>query len=844
MSNSYKTVKELVEKIPPLSEILKEADTYWGHIHDEKSPEEDPEPLADHLKLVNGYVAKLVEAHGLDSVIDGLIGDFVAANIQPDNQQRIGEYVKKLFVNTAAFHDYGKVNDNFQFERLKNKRFRSIPNHVLQYFHSGLGAYFFIIVHLQEIKGLEIKKKSEWLFLNRLVLWLSYPIFKHHSPFLSEPLAHGFFPDETINASKKFIDRYLFEIEPLFSEQLITSKFLNAELIPKAYDADSMNWFPLFALIKLNFSLLTASDYLATHEYSSTMPTTDFGVFDDRTRVVDIVEAMRTTQSHNKALFDTLDSFVSERKTLIERSKANLNKLRTEMAAELIREIRQNTDKRLFYIEAPTGGGKTNLSMIAATELLAANPKLSKIFYVFPFTTLITQTFQALKETLKLTVKELVELHSKAEFASKEAQDEANEDGKYGNKKKDYIDNHFALYPVTVLSHVKFFDVLKTNGKETNYLLHRLANSVVIIDELQSYNPDIWDKMLYFISQYARYFNIRFVLMSATLPKISELDIALPDDTNFTYLLPNAKYYLRNANFAERVRFNFELFEHDEIDANTLADFVIQKSQAYANEHDSVFTIIEFIFKKSASEFHSIIQNPGLPHPFDEVFVLSGTVLEPRRRHIIEFLKDTKNRSKSVLLITTQVVEAGVDIDMDLGFKNVSLIDSDEQLAGRVNRNASKPACEVYLFKKDDASNLYKKDKRFQVTRSQISQDDYEQILREKDFDRLYKLVMAQIDEGNRKAMMVSFKSDYLPHGVGKLNFEKVNKEFKIIDQQNHSVYAPIKVPVAAYGKAIFSENELKFLENFGVTPQDGELDGKEVWEKAYQKLIWNSIDL
>lgn len=844
MSNSFKPVRELVEAIPPLSEILKEADKYWGHIHDDKKPDEDPEPLAEHLKLVNGYVAKLVEAHGLDAVIDGLISDFVAANFQAENQPRVGEYVKKLFVHTAAFHDYGKVNDNFQIERLKNKQFKSIPNHALQYFHSGLGAYFFIIVHLQEIKRFTFTQKSERVCLIRLVLWLSYPIFRHHSPFLSEPLAHGFFADEAIHASKKFIDRYLFEIEPLFSEQLISSKFLNAELIPKAYDADTINWFPLFALIKLNFSLLTASDYLATHEYSSTMPTTDFGVFDDRTRVLEIVRAMRTTQPHNKAMFGSLDTFVSERETLVDRSKANLNKLRTEMAAELVREIRQHTDKRLFYIEAPTGGGKTNLSMIAATELLAANPELSKIYYVFPFTTLITQTFQALRDTLDLTEKELVELHSKAEFASKEANEEADEDGKFGNKKKDYIDNLFALYPVTVLSHVKFFDVLKTNGKETNYLLHRLANSVVIIDELQSYNPNIWDKTLYFISQYARYFNMRFVLMSATLPKISELDIALPDDSNFTYLLPNAKYYLRNSNFAERVRFNFELFEHDEIDANTLADFLIQKSEAYANEHGSVFTIIEFIFKKSASEFYSIIQDPDLPHPFDEVFVLSGTVLEPRRRYIIEYLKDTGNRTQNVLLITTQVVEAGVDIDMDLGFKNVSLIDSDEQLAGRVNRNASKPACEVYLFKKDDASNLYKNDKRFQVTRSQIPQADYEQILRDKDFDRLYKMVIAKIDEGNRKSMMVSFMSEYLPHFVGKLNFEKINSEFKIIDQQNHSVYAPIKVPVATYGKAIFSENELKFLENFGILAQDGELDGKEVWEKAYRTLIWKSAEM
>lgn len=837
MSNSYKTVGDLLNQVPDFSLVLKDAEKYWGHIHDDKNPEQDPEPLGNHLKLVNSYFGTLAKSHGLDGVIDGLIFDFVSANFQPKNQEWVGEYIKKMFVLTAVFHDYGKVNDNFQFERLKNKQFRSISNHALNYFHSGLGAYFYITVHLQEIRSFAFSKKSERATLNRVVLWLSYPIFRHHSPFLSEPLAHSFFLDAEIDASQKFIDRYVFDIEPLFATEIVNHKFLNDHLITNAYEKTSVD-FSLFALLKLNFSLLTASDYLATHEYASGQKTIDFGVFEHRKRVKEIIQNMRSSVSHNKKLFEDFDPFVSAREKLSESSNLNLNKLRTEMAVELIQTIRQHTDKRLFYIEAPTGGGKTNLSMIAATELLDANSELTKIYYVFPFTTLITQTYQALEDTLGLKKSELVELHSKAEFASKR---EAQLDGEFGGKKADYIDNLFALYPVTVLSHVKFFGILKTNGKESNYLLHRLANSVVIIDELQSYNPDIWDKMLYFISQYAKYFNIRFVLMSATLPKIGDLEIASLEDSKFTYLLPNAKAYLQNANFAKRVKFNFELFDKEDIQLDELAKILIEKSVEYAKAHGSVFTIIEFIYKKSASEFYGLIQE--LPNDFDTIFVLSGTILEPRRRYIIDYLKCKENRTKNVLLITTQVVEAGVDIDMDLGFKNISLIDSDEQLAGRVNRNAKKAACEVYLFKKDDSSKLYEKDRRYKVTRKQISRTDYEQILNDKDFDRLYKLVMAQIDDGNRKTMIENFKT-YRQERIKRLNFEKIDNDFKIINQQNESVYVPINVPIEAFGKAIFSQAELQFLEQFDVKPEGGHLDGTLVWENAYKKLIFNSIDL
>ncbi len=820
-----------------VAQLLVNHDFYWAHLpHDEAGK---PELLHEHTDLVNTYFDKLCKVHGLHAVIDSLIYDTVKSSHAPT---LVADWVKKLFIGSIAFHDFGKINEDFQFSRMKNTgRFKAnlqspfSPAHG----HSWLGAYIYNCHFISQIEKDNSLSDSDLNFLIAVTLLFSYPILMHHSPYLSD--AYDKVSKAEFGKFYRQMQPYLISYGYQIDREVSDFVFNQLSLFFDEFEQINKSDFALFALIKLNFSLLTASDYLSTHEYSSGQPTFNFGVLSERARVLEIVQSMRTSQLHNRYMFETFDSFVSQKDRLTERNNINLNLLRTEMAVELVREIRLNTQKRLFYIEAPTGGGKTNLSMIAATELLEANPELTKVFYVFPFTTLITQTFQALKDTLQLTEKELVELHSKAEFASKDSAKEAELDGEYGSKKKDFIDNLFALYPITVLSHVKFFDVLKTNGKETNYLLHRMANSVVIIDELQSYNPEIWDKMLFFITQYAKYFNIRFILMSATLPKISELDIKLAEDTAFTYLLPNAKAYLQNANFAKRVSFNFELFEKENIAIEELAQIVIDKSRVYTAENGSVFTIIEFIYKKSASEFYNIIDK--LSHDFNEVFVLSGTILEPRRRYIINYLKDSQNRPKNILLITTQVVEAGVDIDMDLGFKNISLIDSDEQLAGRVNRNANKPACKVYLFRKDDASKLYEKDLRYKVTRDKISQGDYEQILREKDFDRLYKLVMAQIDQLNQKKMIVNF-DDYRQNAVQKLNFETVNRDFKIINQQNESVYVPIAVPIEAYGKPIFSENEVKFLKLFAIEPIDGQLDGKEVWEKAYRKLIFDSASL
>src|SRR5699024_10726268 len=125
--------------------------------------------------------------------------------------------------------------------------------------------------------------------------------------------------------------------------------------------------------------------------------------------------------------------------------------------------------------------------------------------------------------------------------------------------------------------------------------------------------------------------------------------------------------YFNNPNFSQRVNFNFSLSDK-RISLEALALKVKEASEGFAKEdqgnvkpQDSVYTVVEFIFKNATTLFEKEIQkiNHGF---FDEIFVLSGTILSHRRRYIINYLKNQTNRSKKILLITTQVVEAGVDI--------------------------------------------------------------------------------------------------------------------------------------------------------------------------------------
>ncbi len=804
-----------------------ENDSYLAHI----CPEKLPETLKEHTEKVVERACWLIGQHGLEKVIDRLI-----VEIAGKGAEGMQEELKRMFAAVFVFHDTGKVNDNFQCQRMLNPLFKRRKTEMLEppYGHSFLGAWLFLSFMLDRVwkeTGLTEKEKK-CLFVYAFLF--SYVIRQHHSSGLGYANEEAFL--ESFAGCYEELQMYLtvwgFEGDWTYIEAV----FKCITEIRKETEKMRKIPFALYALIKLNSSLLTAADYLATHEYVNGYWVKNAGIFQDRRRVEEVIAHLRRYK-HNRTIYEHLEEFVFSQPQ--ERSGDHLNRLRTEMAVEVIQTIRKHADEWLFYIEAPTGGGKTNLSMLALTELMAVHPEIQKVFYVFPYTTLVTQTYQALSAALGLTSSELAELHSKAAFKEDE---EEKEDGLYGGKQQDYIDRLFALFPVCVLSHVKFFDMLKSNRKEANYIFHRLANSVVVIDELQSYNPLLWDKMYYLIEHYARLFQLRFILMSATLPKIGKLHIPLKEKTGFVDLLPRAKSYMQNPNFAQRVEFRFDLFQ-EETEIDHLADFVLKKSEEYRQRNTTngtVHTIIEFIYKKSASEFYAWLQEREMF--FDEVLILSGTILEPRRREIINYLKNPMSREKNILLITTQVVEAGVDIDMDLGFKNISLIDSDEQLAGRVNRNAWKTGCEVYLFRLDEACVLYGRDKRYQIVREQITAEEYKRILREKDFGRLYELVFEVIDSMNEEVYIQNFHSIFLKY-VECLDYQQVDRNFRVIEQQNEIVFVPLCVPVEVDSpergvkEKLLSGKELEFLKAYRVIPRIGMLDGKEVWE-VYERLV------
>ncbi len=169
------------------------------------------------------------------------------------------------------------------------------------------------------------------------------------------------------------------------------------------------------------------------------------------------------------------------------------------------------------------------------------------------------------------------------------------------------------------------------------------------------------------------------------------------------------------------------------------------------------------------------------------------------------------------------MIEAGVDIDMDIGFKDISTIDSEEQFMGRINRNCKREG-KVYFFDLDPAKDIYRDDNRLEFD---LTQTKYRKILQNKEFDRYYAEVLNRIKtQGNRFEDGLFTNYDRFSQLVKTLNYKEIAKTMTLISSQNFMLYLPFQIDLSIYnGVKEFADLDERFL-------TDGKLDGQKVWDE------------
>jgi len=403
----------------------------------------------------------------------------------------------------------------------------------------------------------------------------------------------------------------------------------------------------------------------------------------------------------------------------------------------------------LFSLTVPTGGGKTLSSLAFAFKHALAHGK-ARIIYVIPYTSIIEQNAAVFREILGDDA--VLEHHSN-----------------YDSSDEDYRSRLAAENwdaPLIVTTNVQFFESLFSNRSSRCRKIHRIANSVVILDEAQMLPVSLLKPCLEAIRELSLNYGTSTVLCTATQPALLKTDLFPDGLEGVREIIPEpSKLY----SALKRVQIK---------KLPVLQDAkLVQQLQDYPR----VLCIVNT--RKHAREVFEKLPNR------DGCFHLSGLMCPAHRTEVLERVKSTLlNDNKPCRVVSTQLVEAGVDVDFPVVFRAISGIDSIAQAAGRCNREG-KLGQEGKVFVFSPESGVPPGDLR-QATETAESilrnHDDPLSLTAVNDYFRMYywlkgealdrQHILADLNEGSRS---------------GDFPFKQINVKFRIIETEMQSLIIP-----------------------------------------------------
>ena len=276
----------------------------------------------------------------------------------------------------------------------------------------------------------------------------------------------------------------------------------------------------LYTWTRLLYSLLVAADYYATSEYMNGVEVKNFGKIADCKKIIEVYEN-GTVQK--KIREQQQNNYPISREKWDEIQDINL--LRTEMFLDAEQVLKENADKTIYYLEAPTGSGKSNTAMNLSFQLIQSHPDANKIFYIYPFNTLVEQNMKCMEKVFGNKKEIMSQIAVVNSLVPLKENNTINAETKETTKKYQEIllDRQFLNYPIILSTHVMLFQTMFGDSKENAFGFHQLCNSVIVLDEIQSYRNNLWNEIITFLKGIAKLLHIRLIIMSATLPNLELL---------------------------------------------------------------------------------------------------------------------------------------------------------------------------------------------------------------------------------------------------------------------------------------------------------------------------------
>ena len=475
--------------------------------------------------------------------------------------------------------------------------------------------------------------------------------------------------------------------------------------------------------IKMLFSALTDADWLDTEAYFNDTP-------------------IEVPVSEFSVLKERLDKYI----TPWWNAETDINRRRCRILESAIKHGSEAPG--LFTMTVPTGGGKTVSSMAFALNHAVCHKK-RRIIYVIPYCSILEQTRSVFERIFGS--ESIIAHYSGAEYISPETEE---------GTQVFSAENWEA--PIVLTTAVQFFESLFSSRPSKNRKLHNIVNSVVIFDEAQMLPVPFLRPCISWISQLVSTFGCSAVLCTATQPALDPLLHEFLPGERITELCPQPEQMYQDF---RRVSYR----DDGKVSDEELVSMIQNNHQALCIVNSR---------RQAQNIYRMLIDEPGIFH-------LSTMMTPHDRKTTIRTIRQLLKEGKPCRVISTSLIEAGVDVDFPVVYRAISGLDSIIQAGGRCNREGKRSATEstVHIFR-TEAKAPRMLEQNITVTDSVIKQYellDSPEAIREY-FQKLFYLVKGKEQLDERDILSCTEK----------LMFRTVDERFRMIDGAEYTIYVPL----------------------------------------------------
>ena len=531
-----------------------------------------------------------------------------------------------LHQKAAYFHDLGKLNKTFQININDGG---PLPYHALA------SALFFLCS-----AGMTFDRESFGIFIS---------ILKHHGSLEDvQVLADNLMDDERIRYAHPELFDTIRHIQSTLDRKIDFDLEACCDLFDEAAFVEA-------------YGLSGLKSYFQVKEIFSKL------VFGDKYEAIFKEAYQDKTRLEAKLYQDNLLNILN--------GKMNaLSPVRNAARSDVMNAFTVNREKRIFFLEAPTGLGKTFTSLQLALNIADLKNK-KRIICALPMTSIIDQTHREYSKIIdNQSLLKFHHLSKPKDYVDRE--DEEKNEKEYFRQKNDFLGASWGLDKVIVTTFNQVFNAFYSNQNRDLVKFWALKDSVIIFDEIQSIPRILLRDFAKTVRYLSDELNVDFILMSATIPAVKPM---LPPDTWCNLL--DERYYAMDFNNRYTLAFKEEI--------NT-PKILVEQIRKAVGRHNSVLCVVNT--KKLAWDIFKEVRKFI---DCNEIFLLSTLFIPKHRKAIIKKIVKRLSEKKKTILISTQVIEAGVDLDFDFGFREFAPLYSIIQTAGRINREDRKEISET-----------------------------------------------------------------------------------------------------------------------------------------------------